>query len=377
MRILLLQHVGSRYGVLKGMSEALYSAFIRQGIETTLFDAWDQGPSELLRCIDEWKPEYTFSINLFAHKELPFDSYGINHIVLCVDALSNYKGLNEGEIESKHLNCLFVDAYSSDLYKARGGRACWFPHAISEELLDEIQTKKVLPWTERPYEVVLLGSYIDPKEELMLWRNLFSKKQIDTLCSLAEELLEDASLSFQHTLLAFLNNNPSFCEILKKNSLSVFQFISSLESYMRGVDRKRLAQAFPGAHIHIFGEGWQPFPGCTIHPPVPFLSVFEVCTQAKVVVNSTPTIRRGYHERLFLGLASGALVVTSKADVPHLEQAKSLLQYTTSSLPHLHERVKNMEQLPPALEWLRKNHTWDVRIKNLRQQMVESEDPHK
>jgi hypothetical protein len=144
MRILLLQHVGSRYGVLKGMSEALYSAFIRQGIETTLFDAWDQGPSELLRCIDEWKPEYTFSINLFAHKELPFDSYGINHIVLCVDALSNYKGLNEGEIESKHLNCLFVDAYSSDLYKARGGRACWFPHAISEELLDEIQTKKVL-----------------------------------------------------------------------------------------------------------------------------------------------------------------------------------------------------------------------------------------
>lgn len=363
MRILLLQNVGSRYGVLEAMTNDLGKAFARQGVETKVFDRWEEGPSSLLKTIQEFRPHSTFGINLFAHKELPFDLYGVNHICLCVDALSHNTVLTEEKIDPKHTAILFTDAWSSDLSETLGMRSFWFPHAIAKEFLDEVSTKKLLPLSKRPYDIVLLGSYLDYEQEMVLWKQLFSPKEINLLLDIIEELLENAESSIQHTLLAFVQKNPAINDALQKNSLSVWKFIASVELYMRGLDRKRLIQAFRGASIHIFGNGWTSSPNCTVHPPISFSSVFDVCAQAKVVLNSTPMIRRGYHERLFLGLAAGACVVTSKLNVPKLEDIPSLIQYTTSSLSHLSADIPTQEYFPP-LAWLGKNHTWDVRIEN-------------
>jgi spore maturation protein CgeB len=362
MRILLLQNNG-RYGVLGSMTKALHRAFLRQGVDSYLFDAWDQGPQALFRCIEEWKPEYTFGINLFAHKELPFASYGINHICLCVDSLPHYKELAAEEFDLLHTIVLFTDAWSSEVFEAKAGRSFWFPHAISEEELDELTAKSV-PWKDRAYEVVMVGSYIDYEQELNFWKTLLPKKQIDALNALVEEILEDPSSSFLHKMLAFLNHHRSIDTILKENSLSTFHLLASIELYMRGLDRKRLVHAFKGMEVHIFGEGWPPSSAYTIHPPLPFSSILDIYAQSKVVLNSAPMIRRGYHERLFLGLAAGSVVVTSKLDVSNLNQAKVLVDYTTSSLSLLPDRLKNLRSPQPPREWLKKNHTWDVRVKN-------------
>jgi spore maturation protein CgeB len=363
MRILFLQNLGSRYGVLEAMTTDLCAAFSRQGVESYLFDAWEKGPSKLLQDIYEWKPDYTFGINLFAHKELPFETYGIPHLCLCVDAFHNYKELAEEETRNIHTAALFVDAWSSDLYQTKGGISSWFPHAISKEFLDAVSKKSLTPLANRLYDIVLLGSSLDFEREFLFWKQIFSSDEIDSICDLVTQLLENAYLSFQHELLTLVNQHPSLKRSLQKHSLSLSQFISSVELYMRGLDRKRLLKAFQGHSIHIFGEGWDPTPDCIIHPPLPFSSLFDICTQAKVILNNMPMIRRGYHERLFLGLASGAIVVTTKLNQILHNPPPSLIEYTSSSLPSLPGQVNMIKEVSPPLEWLRQNHTWDVRVK--------------
>lgn len=356
MRILLLQNTQSRYNVLEDMTSALSAAFMRQGIEAKIFDAWDKGPSELQQDVDRWQPDCTFGINIFAHKELP------HHIALSVDALNHCSEF----LDPSQPPVLFADAWSCSLYAAQGGRTAWFPHAISKEFLDKSKAMTLCPLKNRPFDSVLIGSFMNADKELAFWRDLFSPKDVEALVFLVEKILENPLCSIQHEVLAFLSKTPSVQEVLTKNALSLPKFISSVEQYMRGLDRTRLIRSLSGKRIHIFGEGWEHVPShVVLHPPLPFSSVFEVCQQAKVVLNSVPMIRRGYHERLFLGLAAGALVVTSQINIPDAAGIPSLVQYTTSSLTTLQDRLATWSEVPPPFGWMENFHTWDARVKRL------------
>jgi hypothetical protein len=110
--------------------------------------------------------------------------------------------------------------------------------------------------------------------------------------------------------------------------------------------------------------------GSTFHPPVDFRDVIHICCQSKVVINSFPHIRKGYHERLFLSLASGAITLVERGRLPAWLVAEGrVVEYDGSSLESVPQRLIEAQSRPynreKVLSWLSAEHTWDVRLQQL------------
>ena len=184
------------------------------------------------------------------------------------------------------------------------------------------------------------------------------------------EPLEDPSYPFLADTVSTIEETPSVRLLLEEQSVLPAQLVNSVERYVRGLDRERLLSTFGDRRVHIFStkEDWKIVrPNYVFHEPVPFDQACDICSQAKVVVNSVPTIRCGYHERLFLGLAAGATIVSSQIDLPQWVVASGgVVTYRTSTLPNVQERLaacEGRQSREEILNWLEKEHTWDVRIK--------------
>ena len=137
---------------------------------------------------------------------------------------------------------------------------------------------------------------------------------------MAERTLDDPSFVLLAQALSYMQQTPSVREVLEKRQLPPFFLANSIERYARGLDRERLLVALKGRSVHIFTEKedaihWskeEAAHGCRFNPPVPFDEVVDICRMSKVVINSVPHIRKGYHERLFLSLASGAVTLVRR-----------------------------------------------------------------
>ena len=368
-KVLLFQHPKSRYGVLASMTESLQKAFLRQGLQAVVYEWWKGNPEDLERVVKEENPDFTLSINIFIDETYFYMPFGVPHVYLSVDAFTY---CHPALPVMPHLVTMFVDESSKDLFAVRSTHPVYFfPHAIAKEAIEAYKLRPRRPFHERPYDVVLLGSYIDHRKEKELWENLFSQKDVNALKACAERALEDVSYPFLANTLSLIENTPSIRLIVDKHKMFPCQLVNSVEQYIRGLDRELLLQSLKGRTVHVFseeGEWKKILPDVVLHNPVSFDQVCEVCSQAKVVLNSVPTIRKGYHERLFLGLASGAIVVTSQLDLPAwLESAGSIVSYRTSTLPTLQERLLQAEKQTRSQDdifaWLDKEHTWDVRVK--------------
>jgi spore maturation protein CgeB len=369
MKVLLFQHPKSRYGVLASMTQSLQKAFVRQGVEAVIYEWWKGDPDDLERVVKQENPDCTFSINIFVDETYFYMPFGIPHVYLSVDAFTY---CHPALPVMPHLVTMFVDGCSKDLFAARSEHPVYFfPHAIAKESIQTYKAHSWKPFHERPYDVVLLGSYVDYSREKTLWEALFSQADVNALVARAERALEDTTYPFLADTLSFVENTPSIRLIIDEQKVLPGQLVNSVEQYVRGVDKERLLQSLNGRTVHIFSEEsqWKNMaPNAVFHEPVSFDQVCQVCSQAKVVLNSVPTIRKGYHERLFLGLASGAIVVTSQLDLPAwLETSGALVSYRTSTLPTLQERLEQAEKFERTpndiFMWLDNEHTWDVRVK--------------
>lgn len=376
-KVVLFQHPKSRYGVLANMTESLRAAFVRQGVDAVLFEWWKGDPDDLEKVIKAENPDFTFSINIFIDETYFYMPFGIPHVYLSVDAFTY---CHQALPIMPHLVTLFVDGSSKDLFAARSSNPVyWFPHGIAKETLEERRLHPWIPFHERPYDVVFLGSYIDHERERDMWNNLFSAADVNQLVSCAQSALEDPSYPFLSETLSLIETTPSIRLPLEANTILASQLVNSVERYVRGLDRERLLSTFTGRTVHIFSakEEWKEVrSNYVFHEPVSFDQVCDVCAHARVVLNSVPTIRRGYHERLFLGLAAGATVVTSHVNLPSwLMTSGAIVSYRTSTLSGLQARLAEHEgrqSREEILNWLDKEHTWDVRIKEVLPGIVDS-----
>jgi hypothetical protein len=135
--------------------------------------------------------------------------------------------------------------------------------------------------------------------------------------------------------------------------------------------------ALKGRTVHIFTETedavlWSKEDaanGCLFNPPVPFDEVVNICRMSKVVINSIPHIRKGYHERLFLSLASGAVTLVRKgvALPAWLVKTGRVVEYAGNFLGELELQLQEAEKHPydseKILNWLETEHSWDARLK--------------
>ena len=373
-RVVLLPHQSSRYGVLGQMILDLRAAFERQGIRAVIRGGEEVEGAELIDQIRQDSPDCIWTINTFVTEQSLYYPLGIPHVNLSVDSLTNS---SEAELFQPNTVSLFVDKASCDLFSAYSDNPVhWFPHGISKEMIEKADLLPEIPLQDRPFDVSLLGSFIDNVGAKKIWDGLFDPADVDAFVSIAERTLDDPSYILLAEALKYIEESPRIQQLLAAVELPAFSLANHIERYARGLERERLLRGLKGLRVHIFTDSsdaalWakeESAQGCIFHPHVPFQEVMNICRQSKVVINSSPHIRKGYHERLFLSLASGAITLVRKGmNFPSwVVNEGRVVEFQSSSVQDLVAQLQEMEKKPYAkvkiLSWLDAEHSWDARV---------------
>jgi spore maturation protein CgeB len=380
MKIDLFLNKVSQHNVLGAFTKSLHLEFERQAISSTIYDVSALSEGELLAALIKNRPDYTAGFNFFMGEHSYLEPLEIPHLAFVVDSATHYPSL----LSSPHTLPCFVDQDSCEFLKFFGiDNALFFPHAIDRDLVSGQRQEEIVE-SKRDLDVVMTASFIDDESMYKKWQELFSKEAVTLLDDVVEKSL--ASPLYCHTLtyLQTLQQDERIVEEMKQKNVPIFDVVNSVEKVVRGRDKKRLIDALQSFPLHIFSTkkdlaGWkQAFSShtnITYHEEVPFSQLFEVYKRAKIVINSMPTIKHGFHERLFYALAGGASVLTSKSFF--LEERfpanKAVRFYLPPDYGQIKQEIETLRTCEKGrlddVMALRKDinlhHTWDQRVASL------------
>lgn len=354
----------SQYEVLHCFARDLYAAFVRQGACCRLLSGNDR-----LFAVLHDPPDFTIGFNgTLKMEDNSFfcDHVKVPHVSCLVDPPYRFLELTD----SPRIIIVCDDQEGCSLLKRRHfDRTLFMSHAASADIdLDN---------RERIYDIVFLGTSIDPEARKKQWKKLFTPEICKHLEEAAKISLEDGSPSFMSILAAHLDpaaNQQAFEEV---------------EMYVKGVDRLQLIGAFADSKVHVFGgssdkRDWKQllkkYPNIVVHPPVTYDKAIEVMKQSKIVLNSSIKNKYGAHERIFTAAACGAVVVTNAVPFmqEHFKNGKELLLFTREGLASLEDEIKvllndeNKRQkiAEAGRKRVMNEHTWDCRAEQLLREIV-------
>ncbi len=374
----------SQYGVLQAMTRDIYDALKRAGVNCRLLEAEKDNPKPFLEALFSDRPECTLSLNgLLPDDQGHFfcDMIQIPHVACLVDSPNQFAALTRSKLNV--ITC--PDVYATHFFRGLNFQnVLFFPHGVSKNLVPE-------PNGDKKYDVVLLASCIDYETIREGWKKKYPKNLLNALEEAAEITLSDQTTPYVEAFVDALNNHVSKSDPLDPNKFHIMQILDDLEMYIRGKDRVELLKGIKDARVDIFGSGksnggWEKYigksnPNIHLHDAVPFEEAIEVMKQSKIVLNSCPWIKNGGHERIFAGIASGALVITS--DNPymaeHFDDGESIVFYNHGRWDEMNDIVndyleddsKRLRVVEQGIELVKDGHTWDHRVATLLAQLPE------
>ncbi len=362
------------YKVLQYMTEMIAEALVKQGVRTRLFDSRiASDPLKFTGMVLTDRPDCTLSINgLLPDAEGNFlcDLLGIPHVALLHKTPQHFFSMVKSPLT---ILCCADQFYVRFLKLFGDTHALFLPHAADGNLQFEEGAR-------RPIDVVMLGSYIDPEEVRQIW----SVKYSSDICQILDESVE---LTLSRPQISYIE---AFCECMKApvasgrvdpKRLDYAALFNDLESYVRAVDKLEVLQAIEAAKVHVYGEGdWERFAksckGKIIpHDPISFTEAIDVMKQSKIVLNSSPQLKYGGHERFYTAYMCGALPLS--AQTPFLEQdyvsGEDAVYYqpprwgdvNTLIDTYLNDQSKREEIVDRGRHITHEKNTWDNRIQTL------------
>lgn len=237
-------------------------------------------------------------------------------------------------------------------------KAFFLPHAVDGKLLIEKSGDRI-------YDLVALGTCYDYEKIASEWSSKYSLKIERLLLDAAEEVLSSKGIS----CLEALKNRGVEEELGALHG--------ELDLYVEGKERVVLLRSLKKLSLHIWGRGpWKKYlPEANLHPPVAFQKVPALLRQAKIVLNAAPRFKDGSHERIFYGLACGALPLTGSN--PYLREnftdGEDILLYSHGEYEGVEERVRhfisNTKERNHLVDQGKKkvasSHTWENRAQVL------------
>lgn len=367
----------SNYGVLHHFTEKLHEAFLRAGIKSRLLEAKKNDPGPFLKALFEDKPECTLSFNgLLPDNQGRFfcDMVNIPHVACLVDSPNDYLSLTKSP--STIITC--IDGSSVDFFKGTGfSNVLFMPHAVDPFLGCDLSG-------HREYDVVMLSSCIDYEKIHSEWKKKYSTALVKAMEETVERALENPSKPYFQAFAEALDQQIHQQSGIDPQTINFIEILDEIEMYMRGKDRVELVRAIKEAQIDIFGSvdgmtGWKKYLGnkrnVTIHDPVPFEQALAIMKHSKIVLNSCPWISNGGHERVFAGLACGALVITNENAFLKREfkEGESIVFYHHGRWDKANHRVNEYLENHSKRESIAKKgretvmhrHTWDHRAAQL------------
>src|SRR6185295_3176086 len=221
-RIDLFQNINSQYGVLHHFTYALQKALQRHHIQSRVHDFQTQSLEEIIAHLRKDKPDFTFGFNVFlgSNKETFSSLFGRGFIVCVVDAVTHYPEIFS-DANEKVYPC-FVDENSVQLFQELSGKKSFYlPHAVDREYLQRSISGK------RIYDVVLPGTFIDPDEIKLLWKEMFAKKTIQLLEDTIDNVLASPTLSHLTAFRTLFRSHREIGEAIQAKGVTEFEAMNS------------------------------------------------------------------------------------------------------------------------------------------------------
>lgn len=256
-----------------------------------------------------------------------------------------------------------------------------------------------LPLTDRPYDVVITGSYIPP-EGFFVFMDRHGKEYGDFYRSMIKEVLDTPTGLLEDVVRKrLLEEIPEATEPELKETLGHIQF---LDYYIRFFVRANVVRALTdgGIRVHAFGGGWENF---TCEKPENLLFeseegelitlkeakargnaasrylTSEECLdrigRAKISLNVMPWFKDGAHDRIFNSMLNGALCLTDDSIYLReiLKDEENVCFYDLKETETLSGKVRKLLENPAhmermihsAYEYARDNHTWNNRARDI------------
>ena len=356
-------------------------ALNRKGIETRIVDVQETTLSaDIIASVRRYKPDLTCSFNTLlpiSESKFLWDFLQIPHWSILVDPA--IYSINLTRSPYTILSC--VDTSDLEAIQAHQFKNAFFwPHAIEKELAPSGEPKI--------YDVVFLGSCYDYESLRASWKQRNPEGINKVLDDAIDLVFGDSTTTLAEALAkawAASKQDPTGVDFQ-----ALFYY---LDNYTRGKDRVELIRSIKEAPIHVFGDlskdnavgilGWPQYlagqKNVTIHPSVPFWDALGILKQAKICLNSMPFFKHGSHERIFASLACGAVPVTN--DNSYLKQyfndGKEIIYYSMKDRSPVNAKVndllanesKRVEMAKKGRQLVMENHTWDVRVDELLEQL--------
>ncbi len=367
----------SHYGVLPHFTVKLHEAMLRNGVKSRLLEAKRKDPGSFLKAIFSDPPDCTLSFNgLLPDDQGRFlaDMIKIPHVACLVDYPYEYVTLTK----SAYTIVTCVDKSGVDFFKQLGFHKAFFlPHAIEPGLMPD-HTKK------KEHDVVFLASYIDFEGIRAGWKKKFPTKIRKAMEDAAEEAFSELDIPYYKAFVSALDRQMSKGPTIDTTKVDFIAVLQELELFIRGKDRYELVKAVKDAKVDLFGAGddqasWKKAfskqRNIVVHDPVPFEQALSIMKQSKIVLNSCPWIKEGGHERIFAGIACGALVITNENRylAEQFKDGESIVFYHPSRFEKANHRIneylsndsKREHIVDKGREIVLGLHTWDRRVEQL------------
>lgn len=379
-KVAIFENSKSQHDVLRHFTSSLRRAFSNIGIKSITFDILEQSPTEILAMLVKEQVDCSLGFNVVVPEDLFFNVTQAPHVALIVDSATYYPELEH----CPHSIATFAEEDSLQFMRLHNlPYTLYLPHAIDANLASEEKEGIVLR-SQRDLDIVFAGSFIDPDAPYRLLKEYLEKPCITELDSIIEETLTDPNKSHLLRIIQLFERKESFAAQVFTSPIPPADIFNLVELIIRGRDRIRLLQNITEHNVHIVGAPqdeslWKAVlprnKEVQFHKSVPYGDLFNLFLRSKIVLNSTPTIKRGYHERIFLAAAAGATVVTNSSSytghyplVPPAVVTYTPLEYT--KLNHLIHTIcaeddKRLQAVTAFRREIHINHTWDVRAKEL------------
>ena len=298
-------------GILSWWTRRILEALSRHGLASKLIDI--SSPSWRNHLADHLvveKPMFCFSFqgfgmnlmlngeNYWCLNQIPF----ISHLG---DSPYHAPALHAAEGPGLYLlySCAdFLDVYRDHL----DGRAC---AGLLGPGFPDNPHADATPWGERPHCVVFAKTGIDPAQLKQAWVDL-PRRIRALLHESAEHVLTGTDMTVAAVCAAAFERSHLHCGVQRE----LFLFAcSTVDRYVRAVRAERMVRALLPHDALIVGD-WshldRPGARACFQAPMEAGKLDALYAESRVVANTSPSVRRGLHERIMAGLFAKAAVLS-------------------------------------------------------------------
>lgn len=381
-RVYFFAPLGNQYGVIDYFTQEFSKALDKQGVETKIIKADRENPRAFLEEILTIKPDCTLSFNGLlpdAQGRFLCDMLNIPHFAYLTDAPKHFFPLVRSP--NNIIGCIDQD-FCQTFESIPFPHVMFLPHAASPTLRPAARFEPI-------YDVAMFNTYIDYEQIRQDWQKEHGTALGAVLDEAAEWVLADRDIPYMTAFFKTLDKHLNQGKAIDPKKLNHVDLLDHLEAYIGGKSRIELLKAIQDVPVHVFGsqkgfQDWKKYFGkenknIVIHEVIPFSDVLEQMKKAKIVLNTTPEIKRGLHERLLSAMGCGAAVLA--LDTPFLSQhfvdEKEILLYAPRNWSEVNKKIhaylkdedKRLHLAAKGRDKVMKEHTWDQRAKTFLEQL--------